>query len=124
VTLLVNNPRGRFAGASGGDAGTLGLRAPSWPRTLAALAGVTVPVVQSSANLSGGADARRLQDVPAAIRDGADLVIDGGELPGVSSTVVDLRGLRDGSGWRILRPGASSEAAVARALAGIGTRSA
>ena len=46
------------------------------------LAGVPLPVLQSSANLAGGADARRLADVPAAIRDGADLVLDGGELPG------------------------------------------
>jgi oxygen-dependent protoporphyrinogen oxidase len=41
-----------------------------------ALAGVSVPVLQSSANAAGGPDARRLQDVPRHIRDGADLVID------------------------------------------------
>ena len=56
---------------------------------LAALAGV--PVLQSSANLAGGPDARALADVPPPIRDGADLVLDGGELPGTPSTVVDLR---------------------------------
>ncbi len=49
------------------------------------------PLLQSSANLSGGPDARALGEVPAAIRDGADLVLDGGELPGVASTVLDLR---------------------------------
>ncbi len=40
------------------------------------------PVLQSSANLAGAPDARRLDDVPASIRDGADLVLDGGELAG------------------------------------------
>ena len=55
------------------------------------LAPVGRPVLQSSANLAGGPDARRLADVPESIRAGADLVIDGGELPGVPSTVIDLR---------------------------------
>ncbi len=52
---------------------------------------VDTPVLQSSANLSGEPDVRRLLDVPAPIRAGADLVLDGGELPGIPSTVVDLR---------------------------------
>lgn len=48
------------------------------------------PVLQSSANLSGEPDARTLDEVPDSIRSGADLVIDGGTLPGTPSTVVDL----------------------------------
>ena len=71
--------------------------------------------MQSSANVSGGPDARRLEDVPAAIREGADLVIDGGELPGTPSTVVDLREYEAGR-WAIVRVGAVS-ASVIRALA-------
>ena len=47
-------------------------------------------MLQTSANLTGGPDPRRLADVPESIREGADLVLDGGELPGVPSTVVDL----------------------------------
>ena len=49
------------------------------------------PVLQSSANVSGGIDAQTLDEVPEQIRGGADLVLDGGELPGTPSTVVDLR---------------------------------
>jgi L-threonylcarbamoyladenylate synthase len=71
-----------------------------------------MPVLQSSANLTGGPDARRLDDVPEAIRAGADLVIDGGELPGTPSTVIDLRG----GDLRIVRLGAVPEAVV-RSLA-------
>ena len=70
VTLLLPNPRRRFPLACGPDPDTLGLRVPALP----ALAAVAVPVLQSSANHAGGADARRLADVPADIRDGADLV--------------------------------------------------
>ena len=68
-----------------GGHGSAGARA-GWPRPRAP----GVAVLQTSANLTGGPDPRRLADVPAAIRDGADLVLDGGELPGVPSTVVDL----------------------------------
>jgi L-threonylcarbamoyladenylate synthase len=116
VTLLLANPRGRFAPACAGDPGTLGLRVPLLGPALGALEGVGVPVMQSSANLSGGADARELAQVPAPIRAAADLVLDGGRLPGTASTVVDLRGLATGGGWRVLREGAISTRQLTRAL--------
>ena len=46
--------------------------------------------MQSSANISGEHDARRLADVTPALLERVDLVLDGGELPGVASTVLDL----------------------------------
>lgn len=103
VTLLVANPERRFPLACTSDPETLGFRVPF-------LAPVGRPVLQSSANLAGGPDARRLGDVPASIRDRADLVLDGGELPGTPSTVIDTRT------GTILREGAVSREAVAAAL--------
>jgi len=88
--------------------GGLGVRVPF-------LAPVGRPLLQSSANLSGGTDARRLDDVPASIRDAADLVIEGGELPGTPSTVIDLREYEAGR-WEIVRLGAVSREDVARNL--------
>ena len=70
-------------------------------------AGARVTVLQTSANLTGGPDPRRLADVPESISEGADLVLDGGELPGVPSTVVDLTGYEAGE-WSVLREGAVS----------------
>jgi len=102
VTLLLPNPRHRFPLACGPDPDTLGLRIPDVPR----LNGVGTPVLQSSANPAGGADARRLADIPPHIRAAADLVIDGGELPGTPSTVVDLRRYEDERTWNVLRSGA------------------
>jgi L-threonylcarbamoyladenylate synthase len=116
VTLLVANPRRRFAPACGPDPGTLGLRVPALPPALAALGAVGRPVLQSSANLSGGSDARRLADVPEAIRRGADLVLDGGPRPGTASTVVDLRAYEAAGRWEIVRPGAVPQPDVAAAL--------
>ena len=112
MTLLLPNPRGRWPLACGPDPGTLGLRVPDVPL----LRGVAVPVLQSSANRSGGADARRLADVPAGIRDGADLVLDGGELPGTPSTVIDLRAYEAEGTWTVLREGAVDAGAVATVL--------
>jgi L-threonylcarbamoyladenylate synthase len=83
---------------------------------LPALAGVGVAVLQSSANLAGGPDARRLADVPSSIRDGADLVLDGGTLPGAPSTVIDLRSYEHDGGWAVLRHGALAAAAVGTVL--------
>ena len=112
VTLLLPNPRHRFPLACGPDPDTLGLRVPHVPL----LAGVTLPVLQSSANPSGGADARRLADIPQRIRAAADLAIDGGELPGTPSTVVDLRRYEDDGTWSVLRSGAVAPEAVGRLL--------
>jgi L-threonylcarbamoyladenylate synthase len=108
VTALVESDRFRLAGG----AGTLGLRVPD----VSALAGVGRPVLQTSANLAGGPDARTLDEVPEPIRRGASLVLDGGELGGTPSTVVDLRGYETSGEWRIVRAGAVPEA-VLRSLA-------
>ena len=116
VTLLLPNPHRRFPLACGPDPETLGLRVPAWPEALASLAGVRWPVLQSSANAAGGADARTLGAVPERIRAAADLVLDGGELPGTPSTVVDLRAWEHDGRYAIARHGAVAEADVARAL--------
>ncbi len=116
VTLLLPNPARRFPLACGPDPTTLGLRVPALPQPLAALRAVTWPVLQSSANRAGAADARTLDAVPVPIRAGADLVLDGGELPGTPSTVVDLRPYQATGDWRIVREGALDRGAVRRRL--------
>ena len=110
VTLLLPNPRGRWP-LAGGEG--LGLRVPDVP----ALRGVRSVVLQSSANVAGAPDARRLGDVPEAIRRAADLVIDAGELPGTPSTVIDLRRFEAAGEWSVVRAGAVDSGVVARAVA-------
>ena len=113
VTLLLPNPLARYPLACGHDPWTLGLRVP----TPGVLAGVTVPVMQSSANRSGGADPRSLDEVDDAVREGADLVVDGGTLPGTPSTVIDLRAYGSHGTWSVVREGAVAADDVAAALA-------
>jgi L-threonylcarbamoyladenylate synthase len=109
VTLILPNPRGLYPLAGGGD--RLGLRVPA----LEALRAIDFPILQSSANPSGGPDPRRLGDVDPAIRAGADAELDGGELPGTASTVVDLSSYEHGS-YEVLREGALGAEALAGAL--------
>jgi L-threonylcarbamoyladenylate synthase len=116
VTLLLPNPARRFPLACGPAPETLGLRVPAWPPALAVLGDMRWPVLQSSANVAGGPDARVLGDVPEAIRARADLVLDGGELPGTPSTVVDLRAFERDGRWSIVREGAVAARDVEAAL--------
>ena len=116
VTLLLRNRARRYPLAGAGDPDTLGLRVPRLDGALATLAQVASPLLQSSANPSGGADARRLDDVDPRLLRVADLVLDGGDLPGIASTVVDLRGLAAGEAWRVVREGALPARELQRAL--------
>jgi tRNA threonylcarbamoyl adenosine modification protein (Sua5/YciO/YrdC/YwlC family) len=113
VTMLLSNPGRRFPLACGDDPDTLGVRVP----LVAALSEVRWPILQSSANLAGGAEARRLEEVPEPIRRQADVLIDGGELPGTVSTVVDLRGYENDGAWEVVREGALPAGALRSALA-------
>jgi tRNA threonylcarbamoyl adenosine modification protein (Sua5/YciO/YrdC/YwlC family) len=118
-TLLVPNPAERWPLACGPDPTTMGLRVPALPPSLVALQTVRRPVMQSSANTSGGSDARRLSDVPAALCEAADLVLDGGELPGTPSTVLDLREFEATAQWTIVREGAVEAATIDGALSAL-----
>jgi tRNA threonylcarbamoyl adenosine modification protein (Sua5/YciO/YrdC/YwlC family) len=118
VTVLLPNPRRRWPLASQGDPATIGIRVVTVP----VIGETDVAVVQSSANLSGGLEARRLSDVPGSIRGGVDVAIDGGELPGTASTVIDLRSYEDGGvgvgAWSIVRDGSVEASVIAAALDG------
>ncbi len=116
LTLLLPNPARRYPLACGPEPERLGLRVPLLEGELAPLTSVRWPVLQSSANRTGGADAARLADVDEELRAGVDLVLDGGELPGTPSTVLDLTSYeRDGS-WEVVREGAVPLEAVVRCL--------
>ena len=107
-TVLVPNPAGRYP-LAGGE--LLGLRVID---TAFELPG---PVLQSSANLAGGPDARRLEELPREIREVADQEIDGGELPGVPSTVVALATFETSGSWDVLRHGTKTNEALAALFA-------
>jgi len=114
--VLLANPARRFPLACGPVPDVLGLRVPRLPEQIGALAALARPLMQSSANLSGGADAGALDDVPEAVRAGVDLELDGGELPGTASTVLDLTSYARDGGWRVAREGPIGRELLERVL--------
>lgn len=115
VTLVVDNPQRRYPLACREDGSKLGIRLIGGP-----LAGTMCPVFQTSANLSGEPPPASFAAIPDAILDRVDLAIDGGELPGLPSTVVDVSTIDEDGSWRVLRQGALSEGDLASALASVG----
>ncbi|HEX9379106.1 MAG TPA: L-threonylcarbamoyladenylate synthase [Gaiellaceae bacterium] len=102
VTLVLPNPARRFRWLTGTNPEAIGVRVPDFDGPGAeVLAGVGA-LVATSANHPGGPDPKRLDEVPEDIRRGAAALVDGGELPGSPSTVIDLTGEKP----RILREGA------------------
>jgi len=116
LTLIVSNPQGLFPLACGDRSDRLGVRVPALTGALTPLQAVERPLIQSSANLHGGSDARRLADVPAEVRTAVDVELDGGDLPGTASTVVDVSSYEDDGTCSILREGAVTRADLERSL--------
>lgn len=114
ATVVVHNPEHRYPLACRADPERLGLRLIESP-----LAGVATPLFQTSANQAGGSAPARFEEIPGALATGADVAIDGGELTGAPSTVIDVTGLELGGEWRILRPGGMPDAEVADRLADV-----
>lgn len=112
VTVLLPNAAHRFPLACRADPGTLGVRIVDVP----VLRGAQTAVLQSSANPAGGRDSARLTGIAQPIVGAVDLVIDGGELPGTASTVVDLRAFEEHGRWSIVRHGAVDEEILREAL--------
>jgi L-threonylcarbamoyladenylate synthase len=82
--------------------GGVGVRVPNLPPVAAEIVRAVGVVAATSANLSGGPDPRRVEDIPEEIRAACGALVDAGELPGIPSTVIDLSGEEP----RVLRQGA------------------
>jgi L-threonylcarbamoyladenylate synthase len=82
--------------------GDTGVRVPTLPPSAAAVVREVGVVAATSANLAGGPDPRRVEEVPEEIRAACGAIVDAGELPGLPSTVLDLTGGEP----RVLRHGA------------------
>jgi L-threonylcarbamoyladenylate synthase len=115
LTLVVPNPAGRYRWLTGPRADTIGVRVPELPTPADSVLSRAGAVMATSANLPGEKDPARLEDVPKEILDGCAVAIDGGEVPGVPSTVIALT---DGEP-RVLREGAVSAAEALERVAGL-----
>jgi L-threonylcarbamoyladenylate synthase len=111
VTLVLANPERRYPLASRDDPESLGVRLIEGP-----LAGAMTPVLQTSANRSGDPPPQTFDGIDEGILAASDLAIEGGELIGAPSTVVDVTAIDSGGGWTVLREGALPVGAIDRVL--------
>lgn len=114
VTAIVPNPSHRYPLACRDDPERLGLRLIEGPLT-----GVRWALFQTSANRSAEPPPSRFEDIDTAILAGVDLAIDGGELGGAPSTVVDLTALEERGTWEVQREGAVSGSELETRLRGL-----
>lgn len=111
VTLVVANPEHRYPLACGRDPERLGVRLIGGP-----LEDTSRALFQTSANRSGEPAPASFETLDGAILSGTDLAIDGGELTGMASTVIDVSEIDSAGRWRVLREGALEKAAAEAAL--------
>jgi L-threonylcarbamoyladenylate synthase len=102
LTLVLPNPARRFGWLCGRDPRSIGVRVPDLTGDALRVVEEAGLLASTSANLHGGPDPCRLAEVPDAILSAVGAVIEGGDLPGVASTVIDLTGpepivLREGA---------------------------
>jgi len=114
LTLVVANQQGRYPLACREDPARLGVRLIGGP-----LAGAMYPLFQTSANHSGEPATGSFEGVPAEIVEAVDLAIDGGELTGQPSSVLDLTAFDESGEWWVLREGAVGRAELEERLAGL-----
>lgn len=102
-TLVLPNPARRFAWLAGDNPEAIGVRVPLLAGPGGEVLDQVGALAATSANLPGGPDPRTLAEVPEELKAVA-VVVDGGELPGIASTVIDFTGLEPS----VLREGAAS----------------
>ncbi len=105
-TLILTNPARRYRWLTGPSPDTLGVRVPVLEGPARDVLARVGAVMATSANLHGGPDPKRVDEIPEEIRAGCAAVVDGGELPGVPSTVLDFTGPEP----RVVREGAAPAA--------------
>lgn len=93
-TLILKKKDKNFLKEATAGTPTLGVRIPAHPFSkLVEKAGI--PFVTTSANRAGEKPPKSLPEIPDEIKNAADIVINGGELPGVPSAIVDLRSSKE-----------------------------
>jgi len=116
-TLVLPNPARRYPWLCGDRPDAIGVRVPDVEGETRKILDGAGALAATSANRHGDADPRRVEDVSHEILAAVAAVVDGGELPGTPSTVLDLTGpealvLREGA-----VPGPEAIARVAAAVA-------
>ena len=114
-TLILPNPARRFHWLTGTKPEAIGVRVPELAGPGGEVLARVGAIAATSANLPGGPDPRTLDDVPKEPRAAAAALVDGGELPGTPSTVIDFTGPEA----IVLREGAAPAAEALRVVGSV-----
>ena len=114
-TLVLPNPAQRFPWLTGTSPESIGVRVPELAGPGGEVLAKVGAIAATSANLPGGPDPRTLEEVPGVLRVAAEAIVDGGELPGTPSTVIDFTGIEP----VVLRDGAGSVADALRVVSSV-----
>ena len=114
-TLILPNPARRFRWLTGTRPETIGVRVPELAGPGGEVLTRVGAIAATSANLPGEPDPRTLAEVPEEIRVAAAALVDGGELPGTPSTVIDFTGPEP----IVLREGAAPAADALRVVGSV-----
>jgi L-threonylcarbamoyladenylate synthase len=115
-TLILPNPVHRYRWITGTTPDAIGVRVAELPAESAHVVAHIGCIVATSANLPGGPEPRRIDDVPPELLQRVGAVVDAGELPGTPSTVIDFTAAEP----RVIREGAAPAAdALERAALGL-----
>jgi L-threonylcarbamoyladenylate synthase len=110
-TLILPNPARRYRWITGPTPGAIGVRVPELPEAARPVVEAAGGLAATSANVSGGPDPRRIDEVPPEILERVGAVVDAGPLPGTPSTVLDFTAAEP----KVVREGAASaDEALAR----------
>ncbi len=113
---LVLRPRVPFPPWLMGPTGGVGVRVPAHRLPRGLVRAIGEPLTATSANVSGGRDALVIEELPPSLTQGVEMIIDGGRVKGVASTVVDCTGKQ----IKVLREGAVGFSKLEEVLEGKG----
>jgi L-threonylcarbamoyladenylate synthase len=102
-TLILPNPARRYRWITGSNPDAIGVRVPELPLEAHRIVSHIGCVIATSANLAGGPEPRRIDEIPPELLEHVGAVVDAGELPGTPSTVLDFTGDEP----RVIREGAA-----------------
>jgi len=114
-TLILPNPARRYRWLTGTTPTAIGVRVPELDGPAADVLARVGCVMATSANFSGEPDPRTVDEVPDEICSACAVIVDGGELPGTPSTVLDFSGREP----KVVREGAAPAAEALERVAAV-----
>ncbi|MBU4452418.1 MAG: threonylcarbamoyl-AMP synthase [Nanoarchaeota archaeon] len=93
-TILLKKKDSKFLALATSGSDTIGVRIPAH-RISKLVERARIPFITTSANRSGEKAPKTLSEIPKDLKDAVDLIIDGGEILGIPSTLVDCRSGKD-----------------------------